>query len=848
MKKAFMLVKYAFCLIAACMAARTLKRVEYLWVCGMELVFAAVVTEILLQKNKLIGTIVHYALMLVYTVQIGLLYFSGSFLSVIMLENIGLLEDLSGKMAVYLSFALAAMVCTFLPPTAIARQKWRTRSIVCVLLALLAVETFNIGVIGKQYAIGYSLVNLAEEISIHRSLKSNVGAAANADLFFRQTVEDCIPKPEVLADTPNVILIFTEGLSSNVVTDARNIMPNVRAFLKNAISFENYYNHTAATFMGLSGQLYSGYQLNNTDSSCLIGLQHIFKDNGYHTAFINPEPYNEEFTNFLIDFGFDAVIGEARHCTTNSASGGIQFIDDSDMYDLLFDTCMEQSEKGAPFFTAIYTFGTHVSMDSPDPFGDGSDPVLNRFHHLDRSFGAFLEKFMDSSLAENTVLIFTEDHATYPDNDFRRTFPEEERIGYTSEVPLGIYYKGVVPAVFDVNGRNSLGLAPTILDLLDISAPNYFLGSSLFSGGQHGELETIFQSLSEIFNTADGIVRKPDKEESSHYLRVLSEYFTLKSAGESRALISISDELQPDGVTLKISLSNVPPEYNYITLPMWSVIGQQDDIRWIPAQKDAEGNWSATVNMLDFDDIGEFIVHIYAGVDQNNPSQMEKLGGRTLTYTDILGLNLQLQEDRIHTKIRVCNVPSAFDDICLSMWSTQNGQKDIQWLTPEKAEDGSWEAVADMTDFEDIGEYTIQIYAGKDGTEAGRILLGGRTFTMKKAVGLQTQLQEDGIHMKISLRKVSGAYNCVYFPMWSSANGQDDIIWLKAQQTEEGRWEAVVNMEDFADTGEYVMHLYCGKNGDMTDLVLKGVETIQYSLAVHADHGAQADDVLEPAA
>ena len=111
-----------FSLLTTCMAAVALNHIEYLWVCGIELALIMLVSELLLQRNRVGGTIVHYLLLLVYNVQIGLLYFSGSFLSAIMLENIGLVEDLSGNMRTYLLYALAALICMFLPPKCLAKK------------------------------------------------------------------------------------------------------------------------------------------------------------------------------------------------------------------------------------------------------------------------------------------------------------------------------------------------------------------------------------------------------------------------------------------------------------------------------------------------------------------------------------------------------------------------------------------------------------------------------------------------------------------------------------------------------------------------------------------------------
>lgn len=721
-----MWIKYTFSLLATCMAATALDHIEYLWVCGIEFALIVFVSEALLQKNGTLGIIVHYLLLLVYNAQIGLLYFSGSFLSAIMLENVGLLEDLSGNMKAYLLYVLVALICTFLPPKSLAKRKWKVKPALCALAALLAVEAFNIGVIGQEYSIAYSFVNLARENAVHNAWKNKSGESVSLDHFIRYEVADHYSKPKEMPETPNIILIFTEGLSSNIVFDERDVMPNVRSFLADSISFENYFNHTAATFMGLSGQIYSGYQLNNTDRNCLIGLHDILKDTGYHTTFINPEPGNKEFTDFLRDFGWDELAGDMSDCSINHATGGLEFIDDKKMFEMLLDICEEQSNAGQPFFASMYTFGTHVSFDSDyQKYGDGSNSVLNRFYNLDYCFGNFMEKFMNSDFAEDTIVVFTTDHATYPDNAFRKTFPGIERIGYVSEVPLGIYYKGITPSVFDVNGRNSLGLAPTILDFLDISAPNFFLGSTLFSDKEQGEFETIFQSLSTIFDTADGTVKELDIERYEYYLGAMSEYFTLKSQGENLDLVGINEEVLEDGLHVKLTLKNIPAEYNYVFLPIWSVINGQDDARGYKAEKNDEGDWEATFFLSDFNDIGEFIVHVYAGESEQD-QDLKCLGGKTLTYDDIIGLKYEIQEDGINMKIDIYNVPLTCTSVFVPMWSGPNGQDDIIWLNARKIEEDRWEALVSLTDFADTGAYVMHLYVREDGDNSDLIWKGAK--------------------------------------------------------------------------------------------------------------------------
>ena len=114
--------------------------------------------------------------------------------------------------------------------------------------------------------------------------------------FYNEKVEGGIERPAQLASKPNIVLIFTEGLSQNIIDDERNIMPNIRQFESEAVYFENYYNHTAATYRGIIGSLYSAHQFNNNDKNCLVSLQSVMKKNGYHTLFLNPEPANKDFS------------------------------------------------------------------------------------------------------------------------------------------------------------------------------------------------------------------------------------------------------------------------------------------------------------------------------------------------------------------------------------------------------------------------------------------------------------------------------------------------------------------------------------------------------------------------
>ena len=152
------------------------------------------------------------------------------------------------------------------------------------------------------------------------------------DKFYKEEVTGYVDKDATLVEKPNVIVIFTERLSQNIISDDRNIMPNVASYQQKSLSFENYYNHTAATYRGISGQLSSGYQLEDFDGNNLTSLEDIFSEQGYHTFFFNTEPLNPDWNNYVNNLGFDYVVMDA----TTPCNGAVNTISDKDAYEILF--------------------------------------------------------------------------------------------------------------------------------------------------------------------------------------------------------------------------------------------------------------------------------------------------------------------------------------------------------------------------------------------------------------------------------------------------------------------------------------------------------------------------------
>lgn len=310
--------------------------------------------------------------------------------------------------------------------------------------------------------------------------------------FFRPVITERTTPPKLNGQTLdfknwNVILIFTEGTSLLPISEA--LMPNTYRLLRSGISVENYFNHTAATFRGIRGQLISGYQLKggaqkkgdgigqisgNSIESIYKGrtesLPEILNKYGYQTVFLSPHAPEFGLNVLMEAIGFQKVIGLGDDRNT-----------DKEIYESLWKETEQLGKTNKPFFLATYILGTHVGMDSPHlKWKDGKNPELNKYHNQDHWFGEYLQKLEKAPFSKNTLLILTTDHASYPTSDYKETFHSLNDT-FIDKIPFVIWHKGIKPEVIDADGQNSLMLAPTIADMLGFRGePTHFLGHSVF--------------------------------------------------------------------------------------------------------------------------------------------------------------------------------------------------------------------------------------------------------------------------------------------------------------------------------------------------------------------------------
>lgn len=320
-----------------------------------------------------------------------------------------------------------------------------------------------------------------------------------ANKYFKVSLwDDDRSEKELTSKNKNIIVIFTEGMSSGVMDYVNNknmnLTPNLDLLLKKSVSYSNYYNHTAATFRGLRGQLTSAYQykdgwnsnndgfaqmtpeiIASTYSSRLVSLPEILNNHGYETIFLSSTERNSTLNAMLKGMSFKKVYGMGDFQSYQEDR-----MTDKQTFSALKQILEKRKSNDEPFFIGVYPSGTHHGRESPDlKYKDGSNIYYNKFYNYDAQLGDFIRYFDKSSFSKNTTIVITADHSTLPTPEFKKSFGINADY-FVDQIPLIIYNSGNTPMEKDAQGKNSLSLAPTILQMLLINnQPNYFLGCSL---------------------------------------------------------------------------------------------------------------------------------------------------------------------------------------------------------------------------------------------------------------------------------------------------------------------------------------------------------------------------------
>ena len=308
---------------------------------------------------------------------------------------------------------------------------------------------------------------------------------------------------------PNIIIVFAEGLSARLMASYGgpypDLTPEIDQFADESLRVDRFFNHTAATFRGIQGMLTSGYPyfggysrggwatgdegtISRLTSIRYRSLSGILQDSGYDTVFMSPHSRHNPLTEMLRAMDFETVY---------AAQNYVHFLDrppeehpdvalamtDQSFFEMTCEWFNQVDEE--PFLLGLYNIGTHAFTESTGAiYGDGSNPALNRIREFDRLWGEFLDCFRASKMADNTVIVFTTDHAMFHEQPVIEAFGDDPGFNryFVDQIPLLIHAPAWdLPDRWDARNASSTALAPSLLHLLGhFDVCHAFVDESIF--------------------------------------------------------------------------------------------------------------------------------------------------------------------------------------------------------------------------------------------------------------------------------------------------------------------------------------------------------------------------------
>ena len=165
--------------------------------------------------------------------------------------------------------------------------------------------------------------------------------------------------------------------------------------------------------------------------------------------------------------------------------------------------------------------------------------------------------------------------------------------------------------------------------------------------------------------------------------------------------------------------------------------------------------------------------------------------------------------------------PQGLREVLLPTWSNDQGQDDIIWHKAQRQSDGTYKFTVRSSEHKNsVGDYSVHLYyIQNDGKMVG---VGGTTTKVSRAsvakpegkLTIANNNPKTGT-FDVIVSEVSSPQGLreVLLPTWSNENGQDDLIWHKAQKQSDGTYKFTVRASEHKNSvGDYSVHLYYVQN------------------------------------
>ena len=201
---------------------------------------------------------------------------------------------------------------------------------------------------------------------------------------------------------------------------------------------------------------------------------------------------------------------------------------------------------------------------------------------------------------------------------------------------------------------------------------------------------------------------------------------------EPMTATSVTGSISGNKITTTIKGINAPSGIQSISVPIWSDINGQDDLKWYTATKQSDGSYSVTIDIKDHNySGGTYNIHVY-GTDNNG--KMTFLGNASVSVSNApmsaTKVEALVTDNVITVTIAGITAPNGIKNILIPTWSDVNGQDDIKWYTATQKSDGSYQTTIDAKNHNgDSGTYSIHVYGVE--TDGRTVFLGNSSVSVQ---------------------------------------------------------------------------------------------------------------------
>lgn len=161
-------------------------------------------------------------------------------------------------------------------------------------------------------------------------------------------------------------------------------------------------------------------------------------------------------------------------------------------------------------------------------------------------------------------------------------------------------------------------------------------------------------------------------------------------------------------------------------------------------------------------------------------------------------------------------------DVQVPVWSETDGQDDLIWYKAVRQSNGDYKVTVRIADHKNNrGDYNVHLYyVGDNGKQ---LFVGGTKATLSKPANTEAPKPQGAISINngqggtfdVVIANVTSpkGVSQVKVPIWSTQDGQDDIVWYDATRQGDGTYKVSVNIKNHKNSqGEYNIHLYYIQN------------------------------------